>query len=354
MCLDILKRAIGSFLHNSGLWELLFRPKLSRELTQWVQEFRPEIIYCQEYTLGFTWLPLMLQKKLALPICFQTGDDWPKNRYSQSPLWFIMSPLVRLSASRLIHASVVRLSNGEAMSEEYLKRYKVPFQPLMMCDDYSRFTTSTARRAVGQSKISVVYAGSLGSMRGAPLIDLCVAAQELKAEGLDITVTALATGVPAEAVELFGNTPNLTLLPAPSHEELPAYLKGADILFLPESFDARQAENVRLSISTKAHLYMMSERPVLIYGHPITGIMDYARRMNWGCRVDRQDRQLLKDALKKMITDKAYCQQLVSRGREIANKRHDATLIREQFRMLLWDCSMNRTGELADDSARSS
>src|SRR3990172_8498452 len=100
-CLDLSKRAMGRLLLNSGLWELLFSPKLSSELTQWVQAFRPEIIYCQGYTLGFTWLPLMLQKKFDLPICFQTGDDWPMNLYSVSPLSMIMSQVAQRSARRL-------------------------------------------------------------------------------------------------------------------------------------------------------------------------------------------------------------------------------------------------------------
>jgi GT2 family glycosyltransferase/glycosyltransferase involved in cell wall biosynthesis len=336
----LLKRATGRLLFNSGLWELIFQPKLSTELKQWVNDFRPEIIYCQGYTISFAWLPLMLSKEFALPICFQTGDDWPMNRYSKSPTSIIMTPIVRKAARDLIKRAVVRFSNGETMAHEYLKRYQVTFEPLMMGDDYSRFDIIKGRRLVDEKTISVVYTGSLGSMRCAPLIDLCLAAQELQTEGFVIVVTALATGVPPESVNELRCISNLTVLPAPSHEDLPAYLRGADVLFLPESFDEKQAASIRLSISTKAHLYMMSERPVLIYGHRITGIMDYARRTDWACRVDRKDRQFLKDALRRLITDKAYCRQLVSKGREIAIQQHDERVIREKIRRMLCDAVM--------------
>jgi hypothetical protein len=302
---------------------------------EWILAFEPEIIYCQGYTLGFTWLPLMLKKAFAIPICFQTGDDWPKSSYSQSALSFFMRPLVVSAARNLIRGSTVRLANGDAMARVYLDRYGVAFRPVMMCDDYGRFQTCVPRRVVESGRISVVYAGSLGSERWQPLMELCEAARELESDGFDVVVTALISAVPAEAIERLRGVANLQMVPAPPHEELPAYLRGADVLFLPESFDARQAGKIHLSISTKAHLYMMSERPALLYGHRSTGIMEYARQIGWGCWVDRHDRGCLRDALRKLLTDRQYCYDLERRGRDIALQRHDANCVCEEFRQMI-------------------
>jgi len=65
-------------------------------------------------------------------------------------------------------------------------------------------------------------------------------------------------------------------------------LKGADILFLPETFETQKAQAIQYSISTKATFYMMSERPILVYASPITGIVEYAKRDKWAFVVDEK------------------------------------------------------------------
>jgi len=223
-----------------------------------------------------------------------------------------------------------------AMSQAYLTRYSCQFEPLMMCDDIKRFESSKPKHLVECGRSSVVYAGSLGSHRWKPLLDLCAAARELREEGIDIVITALVSGLPIEALRELRGVSNLNVLPAPNHEALPAYLKGSDLLFLPESFEMRQAKSIQLSISSKAHLYMMSERPVLIYAPPISGIVGYARETEWGCVVDRQDRTILKIALKKLLLDEGYRHKLATKGREVALQRHASTVVRERIRQVLF------------------
>lgn len=327
-----VKRTVGLVLLNSGLWELFFRPKLSIALVNWVQEFKPDIIYCQGYTLGFTWLPMMLKDRFKIPICFQTGDDWPTTLYMNSPFAFLVRPIVKFSARYLIHTSTLRFANGHDMALEYHERYKVSFEPLMMCDNYDRFSKSPANRIVDQDTISIIYAGSLGGDRWEPLADLCQAALNLQVEGLKFQVIGLVSSVAPEGMASLQTSPLLQLLPAPSHEDLPSYLKGADILFLPEPFNKRRDNDIRLSISTKAHLYMMSERPTLIYAPPTTGIMSYSTQVDWGLRINEPNEELLKDALRKLATDKIYCHDLIEKGKEIALQRHNSSTVREYFR----------------------
>jgi hypothetical protein len=75
------------------------------------------------------------------------------------------------------------------------------------------------------------------------IIDLCDAAKILEKKiDKKIIVTAYASIVPPEAVNQLLEKENLQILPAPTHEELPSLLKGADILFLPETFDKKQCK----------------------------------------------------------------------------------------------------------------
>jgi len=332
---------IGRSFLALGIWELIFRPKLSPNLIEWIQDFKPDIIYCQGYNLTFTWLPVLIQKKFKIPICFQTGDDWFSSLYSGNFLSCLIRPIVNRGVKRLLTSASVRIANGDHMAEQYEMRYSLPFIPIMMCDDSFRFQNAVPQRLVNKSTISILYTGSLGSERCPSLVSLCKAVSELQVEGINIVISALASGIPPELLYELGTLSNLQLLPAPSHDDLPSYLKGADILFLPESFNAAQATRISLSISTKAHLYMMSERPTLIYGSATTGIVKYGKKIGWGAIVDNQDIQYLKQAIIRLISDKKYCEKIVARGLELVLVNHEGHTIREKFRGELFKATLN-------------
>jgi hypothetical protein len=223
------------------------------------------------------------------------------------------------------------------MADEYEQRYGVSFEPLMICDDYERFAKSTPTRIANDEKISVVYAGSLGGERWKPLADLCLAAAELQSDGLYFEVTGLVSSVPQEGLDLLRTMPNLTLLPAPGHDDLPGQLRGADILFLPEPFEPKRTRAIRLSVSTKAHLYMMSDRPILVYAPASTGTMSYCLQFGWGCCVSIPDRASLKVALSRLATDEQYRQGLVWKGTEVALRNHDSSVVCEVLRRRMCD-----------------
>ena len=331
----LFKNKISEWLINTGLWEVIFKPILSKELIKFVEDFNPQIIYCQGYNLTFSWLPVMLHNRFNIPICFQTGDDWPAYLYKNSPLSFAIQPLVNKAVKSLLSKSSVRLANGKLMVQVYLQRYGLPFEALMMCDNLYRFHNATSFRVVDSKTKSIVYAGNLGQGRWISIIELCRAAKSIQINGYKIMITALATTVPPEAVNKLREIDNLQILPGPTHEELPSYLKGADVLFLPETFDAIKANEIRLSISTKAHFYMMSEKPILVYAPPITGIVDYAKDELWACIVEVQNINKLTFALNNLLTNNEYREELVRKGIEVVSKNHVEDKIRERFLYIL-------------------
>ncbi len=332
----LLKNKLSEGLLNTGLWELIFKPTLSKEMTRFVKAFNPDVIYCQGYSLTFTWLPVMIRKKFNLPICFQTGDDWPFSLYRTSPLLFI-KPIVKRAVQSLLSNSSARLANGKLMAEVYEKRYNMTFEPLMMCDDPQRFNDAPIKRIVGEKTKSIVYTGNLGHGRWNCIVELCEAVRTIKMDGYEIMVTALATTIPPEAVNTLQDISNLQILPALSHSELPSVLKGADILFLPETFDPVMALEIRLSISTKAHFYMMSQKPILVYASLVTGIADYAKEQHWAHVVEHHDLKQLATGIEKLLTDKAYSDSLISKGNEVFLKNHAEKNVRKRFLHIFQD-----------------
>ena len=331
--LTILKRKITGLLLNTGVWELIFAPRLSQELLKWLNDYKPEVIYCTGYSLAFCWLPIMISKRLNVPIVFHPADDWPNQLYRRSPL---MHRIVLFTTRKLIHKATSRIAFSQRMAEGYYQQFGMPFNDIIMHgDDVNRFSTATPIRIGDDDNISIVYTGALGHGRWQSLIDLAEAAQALKREKLDISITAFVSAVPPEAVDKLKQYENLHLESPLGHDHVPQYLKGASILFLPETFDPKMANDIRYSITTKAHLYMLSKRPILVYGSSKAGIVDYAIREKWAYVVAERDSSKLISALYELCTNSRLCTQMIQVGMQVALRNHNLSDIQKHFYAIL-------------------
>lgn len=327
-----LKHQLSKYVMATGIWELIFPPILSPQLINWVEEFHPDLIYAQGYSISFAQLPVMLHKHFGLPLCFQTGDDWPKLLYKKSILAPFIRPKVDRSVEDLIEAASMWFTNGDKMNIEYTRRYHKPFIPIMMCDDFQRYQDSQPVRLDPEDCVSIVYSGGLAHNRWKSLIDLSHASRKLLNQGIKVNIHVFTSNLSIVALDELKRIPNITIHTPLSHEEVPGVLKGADILFLPETFDPQEAQQIALSISTKAHIYMMSERPILVYGSPDTGVVDYARRDHWAYIVDEQNINVLKNAILKIVSDADLRNGLIGRAIEVANLNHKAATVQKRFR----------------------
>lgn len=330
-------RRAGEVLVETGLWELMFPPKLSGRMRAWLDAFRPDVLFTQGADISFMRLPLMIGREYRLPIHFDVVDDWVEHLYGGSWAGPLVRPAVQRAFRDLLRASACRYTIGEAMAEAYRARYGVPFRVLMQCDDPDRFSEAIPARTRGPGEVEIVYSGSLALNRWKALMDLAEACEACRSRGLNARVTAYVTFVPEEASALRHDR-NVTLKEAVPDAEVPGVLKGADILFLPESFDPRYREYVKLSVSTKAHLYMLSGRPSLVYGPPGLGTIEYARQRGWGLVVDQQGQAHLADAIERLVYDPSRRQELVARGREVAARNHAGPSVREDLRESLVSC----------------
>jgi glycosyltransferase involved in cell wall biosynthesis len=340
-------------LMDSGLYELIFRPRFSQGMLELVENFRPDIIFTQGYNLTFTWLPMMLARRFHLPIAYYPADDWPDYCYRPDMGHkSIISRLVRNNvenASRqLVEYTSIRLAFNKFMKEEYLHRYGYEFTELMQGDDYARFKVAQSQRSTDHDKCLVVCTGHFDSHRLPLLDDLEKACEILNANGVNIHATVFPVNELSELTSLRSNLRYVHFEVCPSHDGLVSVLRGADILFLPERF-GKKAGRVRLSVSSKAHLFMFSGRPIVVYSDPITGIARYAKEEGWATVVEHRDPQQLADTLERLINDENERQRLIISARNTAMKNHHLPTIQDSFHKLL--CSSLQKDRAAVKSA---
>ena len=325
--MSIGMRKTGDLLINSGLWEILFAVRLSDSMSRFIREFKADIIYCQGYSLGFASLPLQISKRCGIPICFQTTDDWPHRAYRHSPVRW----LIRRRARQLIEHAAVRLAFGEKMRQAYEIRYGVPFGVSYHLDDPARFPRDPANSA---GICRIVYTGSLGHRRFEAIQDVLAAARSLECLRGGFEMLVYCTSLPKDMPRELLQSPEVKLVPLPSHDELPAVLASATVLLLPESFN-EAPEAIEYSISTKAHLYMMSGRPILVYGPAHSGTVEYATREGWAAVVTTRTPESVKAALGKLLSDAEYKAELLQRACRCIESNHRLQAGRENVRRMI-------------------
>jgi len=323
---------------QSGIWELLFHIRISPAMDQFIRDFQPEVIYCQGYSIGFAILPVLLARQYQLPLCFHTTDDWPECLYRYSPVHLI----VKRCAWQLIKQANLHLSFGAKMTQVYQQRYRVPFHQIDHLDDWERFRVP-AWYPDDDPTPRIIYSGSILSGRHESLVDLVKAVRHLHTEIGPLRIDVYCSGLPHNLDPLLREAPEVHFYQLPKHDQLPAIYAGAAIIFIAESFHSHWYNNW-LSVSSKCHLAMMSQRPTIVYAPVWNGSVDYALREGWAYGITERDVNTLKEAIRQLLTQPDITQQYIEKTEPVVRRYHDLHTIRQQFAQMITNLKYQQRG----------
>jgi len=335
-----LKNWLRKQLIDSGLVDLIFSTRISSKLDDFIRTFAPDLIHAQTTDLGLMALAINISDRYKIPICIHVLDDYPSVLYKNSFISKWVRLLVESRFDQVLERSKAFITPCDAMALEYRARYKKPFEPIFYGDNWERHMRAEPIRADEPGIVTIAYCGSLYLDRWRGILEVAQAAKTLEAEGRGIRIHVYAPRVPMEAQRSFSRQDNLVVHDIPSHEEVPGILKGADILLLTESFDPTIAAFTRLSLSSKVHLMMASERPVLVHGPAGLGTTEYAREWGWGAIVDSPaDGERLRSTIRSLLDNPQESQRLIDQGRRCFQHNHQTTTVIPRFREILCRCA---------------
>ena len=201
-----IKSIVKSIIVDTGLYELIFRPRLTEKMLEWIEEFHPDIIFAQGYCLTFTWLPVMLKKHFGSKLAFFTTDDWPAYLYSGqhgevkvfTPL---MKRIVKSATTKLISAADIPFAFGQPMAEEYEERYKKKFITLSHADRTKRFSDAVPIRCHAAGIFTILAAGAFNRYRWPLLMDANECCRLLNEEGIHTRVAVLCSAIDSKGAQ---------------------------------------------------------------------------------------------------------------------------------------------------------
>lgn len=315
-------RYFSDIVIKSGLWEVIFSPKISEDLKRWILEYKPDVLFVQGADISFMKLPLMINKEFNIPICFNIADDWIEHLYKTGFFSNYMMKVARSEFRELLNISALNYVIGEQMQLEYTNRYNKPFSTLMQCADPQKYNIQLDNNpSWNDSVIKILYSGSLALNRWKAIIDLSKAVQRLNKKGMRFEINVYSNFTPDEAADLF-TLYGVKMYSAVQDDKMPQLLAESHILFLPESFDDEFREYIKYSVSTKCHLYMMASRIVLAYGPSDVSTISYAKSDQWAVVVDQQSIDLLEDKLLSICLSSELRELSLNNAKEALRKNH--------------------------------
>ncbi len=334
-----IRNCAWHYLVDTGLYELFFLVRLSAKLKSFVDAFSPQMIFMQGYSLNFTRLSMQLAAHSRTPIIYYPTDDWAESRYNplSSQLsvfsWFARRSVL-YETRRLVDRVTIPIAFNHYMRDVYRERYGKNFNVLMHGDEAERFRRITPRRDVGSDQLLIVCTGEFDTYRWDLLKDMDEACVMLKAQGIQPCVMVYPVNYSQKLEAQARCFRHVRLAPCPKHDDLAAVLMGADILFLPERFGP-DVWRIRSSVSSKAHLFMFSGGPIIVYSNPSTGVARYAKEYGWARVVDRRDPTELARVIKELAGSNKERQLLADNVCRTINANHNLSKIRKQFLVLI-------------------
>jgi len=331
---------LKKLLIETGIYELFFRPKLSSGLKIWLNDFKPDLILAQGYSLTFTELSLLIKNYTGSQLVFFTTDDWPKYLYNGNlgeNRFLSLIPRLRVEnmVKKLLQEVDIPIAFGYPMQLEYSRRYSKQFYSVFHSDDHKRFETAEPKRLANKDTFSIVTIGTFNKFRWPLLNDLEQCCEVLNLDGIEAKVFVISDAIDPDGLVAIKQMKNVEVRHDPGSDKLPGLLKGADLLLLIEGFDNDYANTIELSISTKAHLYMFSKVPILVYSHPTTGISNYAQKYGWAYLVNDRNLEKLTDAIKNLLSNKILRENLSTIAYKVAMENHDQKRIEKKLFQIL-------------------
>lgn len=317
------------FFWNTGAWK-------TNKLKDWLDEFAPEAVFFQSSNCCFAFnIVNTIADQYQIPIVMQVTDDYVTAKPLMSPFGWIHHIYLRNKFKALVNRAYRVLTIGDAMKEEYSRRFGGHYDSFMNCVEVHN---TFPQKTLNNSKIRFMYAGSLHTNRWKTLSKIGNVLANLKAEGITASFDIFCNNQPVDSILKAVSIPDVMQYRGSLNAaELADKMQEYDVLVHIEAFDKKSIHTTRLSLSTKIPEYMAAGVSVLAVGPSAVASIGYIQDNHAGIVVTEKDIPQLEDILKRIITDEAFRNSTVQNAYQLAKARHNAADNRERIKQYVFE-----------------
>ena len=324
----IVTQVLFPFLEYWGLFHTISSLKISEEFRNWLNNFKPEVLYVQVSNRVGILFAQELHSYLKIPLVIHNMDDWPSTISQKGLLKRYWHKKIDKDFRTLINQSSLLMTISDDMANEYKKRYKkksvtfhntidIGFWKQYQRNDYELHETPT-----------ILYAGRIGPGVETSLELIAKAVQQVKEE-FHISIKFILQT--QENLPWFNKYNCVKHSPPVPYKDLPKKFSESDFLILPYDFSEESINFIRFSMPTKAPEYMISGTPIIIFAPEMTAIVNHAKKFNWAIVITKKSSSELVKAIIFLIQNKGARETIGVNAKKIAEKDFDSNIVGDRF-----------------------
>lgn len=327
-----LKTIYGHISGFFGIDHIKSKIVISSELLNWIDEFKPDLIYAQFATLDKIRFVYNLKRETNIPLVIHFMDDWPSVLVSPGIFHNYWKKIINKELRSLIDSADACIAISKKMADEFKIRYNRNFSYYHNPVDVDDWLPYSKTSWDAGSSFKILYAGRGGKSILKSIKTIAQSIQKLnnKYEKIEFHIY---TKDFTEVELLFSKMSAIYVhKPIPDYDQIPQLFCSYDLLVLPLDFDSKF---LTLSMPTKVSEYMISGTPTLIFAPKNTALTEYAMNYQWGYVISNNEESEIEIAILDFVHNESTRRKYGLKAKEIAIERHNSDKVRLDFRKLL-------------------
>lgn len=306
----------------------------SPQLSQFVLDFNPDVIYTDAYDTFYTYNVLnhIRSIKKVPYVVFHCDDQVSFKQFSLSPLFWINRILLRNKVTKVINKAAINYCIIDKQKQVYESIFNKEFKILNKCGDFSNVEgNSNFHQPIKLHFSGNIYYGRWRTL--ANLVQVISKINKTKQQFyLEIYTSNPITKKIKEKLELEGTSVIRGFVPV---EGLREVQKKSDVLLHVESFNLKERLLTSLSFSTKIVDYFQSGKCIMAIGWRRSASIDYLLKHDAAIVVT--DTNLLKENLVEITNDTSLLERYAQQAIKCGISKHEKSIVLKSFRSDLMD-----------------
>lgn len=336
-----IRRTFIDFLQYTGLSQVRKKVKFSKELRNWIYEYKPDIVYSSFSTIYEINLLLKIKKEIHVPFIIHFFDDVQKSIKSLKLINYYWSSRINYKILSLINGNVLCLTVSPKMEHDFTNRYRksfynlfYPINPELFMANALSFTFKEFHTSEKKLDFTFVYTGKIDNDTIRPIKVFIKAIEDInKYKDYNIIfkiysqyhLNSWIEGIGEKVVKYFHGKAEFS--------RIPEVLSQADALLLPLDDRPKSVSYTQLSMSTKAPEYMISNRPIFLLAPKILAVSEYL--LSNECAYHSDINSSLKTNIIKFIENSKIRSQIAENAFYMALNNHTIECVGIRLRTLI-------------------